>query len=399
MKLADRLQGVSESATLKLNALVQTLKAQGKDIVNLTAGEPDFAPPEPVKDAAIAAVKANKNKYTPVPGIPELRELIVKKTHLDQLEVAKTAPWSISEVLVTSGAKQALYNFFQALLNPGDEVIIPAPYWLSYPEMVKLAGGVPKIVQTDIADGFKIKPEQLEKAITPRTRAFVMNSPSNPTGAMYTQAEMEALGKMISQAPTAEPVWVASDEIYDKIVFGSVPFCSFLKAAPFLRNQTITFNGLSKSAAITGWRIGWSVAPKEITQAMGTIQGQSSSGICSLTQWAGVAALGLTEEFFTSQMLVYKKKRDLALEFLKKSAKLKIRTPDGAFYLFVGVDACLKKGEDSFGFAERLLQDAGVASVPGTPFGAPNYLRLSFATDEASIRKGCERLVGFAESK
>jgi aspartate aminotransferase len=212
---------------------------------------------------------------------------------------------------------------------------------------------------------------------------------------MYTKAELQALGRVLSENPSAKSVWVLSDEIYDRIVFAPAVFCSFLDAAPQLRDRTVTVNGLSKSAAMTGWRVGWSVAPNEITQAMSTLQGQSTSGICSLTQAASIAALKLPEAFFADQVAIYRKKRDVTLEVLQKSRKLKVRTPEGAFYAFVDVGACLKSGEDALGFAERLLQEAGVAVVPGTPFGDPRSVRISFATDESSLKLGLERLVGF----
>ena len=391
--LARRLDGVSESATLKLNAAVQALKAQGVDVVNLTAGEPDFNVPDAVKEALIEAVRANKSKYTPVAGIPELRQAVADKTNRQQpAMVAASGGWKSADVVVTNGGKQAIFNALMALLNPGDEVVIPSPYWLSYPEIVKLAGGKPKIVRTTVKAGLKMTPEQLKKALTPRTRAVILNSPSNPTGVMYSRAELAELGRVLEKF---KKCWVISDEIYDRIVFGEVPFCSFLEAAPSLRDRTVTVNGLSKSASMTGWRVGWSVAPQSLTQGMLTLQGQSTSGINALAQWASVAALKMSEEEFAGWVQSFRRRRDLTLEILRRAGRLELVSPQGAFYVFVGFGSYLRKGEDSMGFAERLLEGAKVAAVPGTPFGGPEFLRLSFATDEKTLREGCERIVRF----
>jgi aspartate aminotransferase len=403
LRLSRRLDGVSESATLKLNALVNQMKAQGVDVVNLTAGEPDFAPPEQAKKAVHDAVDANKSKYTPSPGIPDLREAVAKKTNAQQPSLAKTQPWKAADVIVTNGGKQALFNSFLALLDAGDEVLIPSPYWLSYPEMVKLAGGIPKFLHAGFSQGFKITPEQLKAALAGphRVKMLVLNSPSNPTGAMYSRAEFAALGDVLLKTPGAEGVWVISDEIYDRIVFndrGDLPFTSFLDAVPQLRDRTITVNGMSKSAAMTGWRIGWSVAPSLVTQGMNTLQGQSTSGINALAQWASVAALKLPESDFSGQVETYRKRRDLLLEILRKAEKMDVFVPEGAFYAFVGVGKYLKAGEDSMGFAERLLEGAKVAVVPGAPFGEPEWLRLSFATDERSLREGAERIVKYLKA-
>jgi aspartate aminotransferase len=359
----------------------------------LSAGEPDFNVPDPIKQAVRDALDANKSKYTPAAGVPELRHAVADKTNKQQpAVVAAGGAWKSADVILTNGGKQAIFNAFQALLNPGDEVIIPAPFWLSYPEMVKLAGGKPKLVATSAASGFKITPQQLRRALGPKTKAVIFNSPSNPTGVMYSKAELAALGKEIEKS---KKCWVISDEIYDRIVFGEVPFCSFLEAAPQLRDRTITVNGLSKSAAMTGWRVGWSVAPQSITQGMLTLQGQSTSGINALVQWASVAALKMPEEAFAPWVQSFRRRRDLTLEILGKAGKLDLVSPQGAFYAFVGFGKYLRKGEDSMGFAERLLEGAKVAAVPGTPFGAPEFLRLSFATDEKSLKEGCERIVRF----
>jgi len=389
LHLAKRLDGVSESATLKLNAMVQALKTKGVQVINFTAGEPDFNVPQAADEAIEKALREHRSKYTPVPGIPELRQAIADKTNRQQPSLSQ--PWSSANVVVTNGGKQALFNAFLSILDPGDEVLIPSPYWLSYPEMVKVAGGIPKFIAAPFEAGFKITPAQLKAALGPKVKALVLNSPSNPTGATYTREEFAALGKVLSQTPGAEGVWVISDEIYDRILLTDRPFCSFLDTSPELRSRTITVNGMSKSAAMTGWRIGWSVAPELVTQGMITLQGQSTSGINALAQWASLAALKLPEADFKSQVESFRRRRDLTLEILSKTRKIKLFTPEGAFYAFAGV------GEDSMSFAERLLEKAQVAVVPGSPFGEPQFIRLSFATDEASIREGCSRIVKFLE--
>jgi aspartate aminotransferase len=393
-QMPKRLIGVTESATLKLNALVQAMRARGEDVINLTAGEPDFAPPEEAKAAVRRALDENKNKYTPVAGIPEIRERVAKKTNAQQPNVvAAHGEWKASDVVVSNGGKQAIYNAMMALLNPGDEVLIPAPYWLSYPEMVKLAEGKPVIVETKAENKFKATVEDFRKQVTPKTKLLILNSPSNPTGTTYTRAEFDAIGKWLTKE--APHVWVLSDEIYDRILFGADPFVSFLDTAPELKNRSITVNGLSKSAAMTGWRIGWTLAPPELTQSILTLQGQSTSGINSLAQYAGIAALDLAEEKFAEMIGAFKRRRRMALEILAKAEKLKVVPPEGAFYVFLGIEAFLKAGEDSMQLSETLIREAKVAVVPGTPFGAPKWVRMSIATDDETLRKGCERLVQF----
>ncbi len=395
---SSRLNGVSESATLKLNSLVTQMRSQGIDVVNFTTGEPDFAVPEAGKIAAKAAIDANRSKYTPTAGIPELRESVALKTNRQQPSVAAVRPWKAAEVIITNGGKQALFNAFFALLNSGDEVIIPSPFWLSYPEMVKLAGGVPCFIETTTASGFKMTPDQLRAQLTERTKILVINSPSNPTGAMYSCKELAALGDVFLHHPLGKQVWILSDEIYDRVVFndsGMLPFTSFLEAAPGLRDRVITINGMSKSGSMTGWRVGWSVANAEVTQAMNILQGQSTSGINSVAQWASVATLALDEAEFASQIERYRARRDLCVQLLRVVPNLEIFVPQGAFYLWIGVKQFLKPGEDSMGFCERALNEARVALVPGAPFGAPASVRMSFANDEKALSEGCSRIVKF----
>jgi len=396
-QLANRLQGVSESATLKLNATVQALKAKGIDVVNLTAGEPDFSPPEESKDAVRNAVDRNQSKYTPAPGIPELREAVAQKTNHQQPEVADKNPWKATNVVVTNGGKQALFNSFLALLNPGDEVLIPAPFWLSYPEMVKIAGGVPRVIPSGFEQKFKITPDQLRKALTPKVKMLILNSPNNPSGVMYSQEEFRALADILVSEPLAQQLWVISDEIYDRIILGNIRFCSFLKAAPELASRTITINGVSKSAAMTGWRVGWSVAPEWVTQGMITLQGQSTSGVNSLAQWAALASLKLPESHFGSQIKTFQSRCQLVIKKLQNNRSLDIFSPDGAFYVFVGIKKFLRTGEDSVTFAQRLLEEAKVAVIPGTPFGESGFIRLSFATDEKTLEEGCDRILKYLQ--
>ncbi len=394
-RLARRLDGVSESVTLNLNARVQAMKALGVNVVNLTAGEPDFHVPDEAKNAVIEALKSNRSKYPPVGGVPELRALVAARTNRQQTGVAEKNPWTADDVVITNGGKQALFNALMAFVDPGDEVLFAAPYWLSYPEMVKIAGGIPRVISTSFETGFKISPKQLRAHLGPKTKGLILNSPCNPTGAVYTQAEYRALGEIFRATREASRAWVVSDEIYDRICFGTEGLVSFLQCCPELKERTVTVNGMSKAFAMTGWRVGWSVAPREITQAMLVLQGQSTSGVNQLSQWASIAALKVPETAFAYQVESFRKRRDIALEILKKASKIKVLAPEGAFYAFLGVEDYLRSGEDSVGFAERLLEGAQVAVVPGTPFGAADFIRVSFATEVSELEEGCRRIVSF----
>ena len=390
--LSNRVKNLQESATLKINAQVNKLKQEGKAIFNLTAGEPDFPAPEAAKNAVIEALKQNLSRYTPTPGIPELRELVAAATNRAQPTLAQMTPWKASHVIVTNGGKQALFDVVLALVERDDEVLICAPYWLSYPEMVKAAEAKSVILETRLEKNYKIDPAQLEKAITPKTKLLFINSPSNPTGTLYTRSELQALGAVLEKHPR---VWVVSDEIYDRIDFNPGTWCSFLEANPQLRNRAVTVNGLSKSGAMTGWRIGWSVTPESLTPALIALQGHSTSGICSLSQAAAVATLKLPSSFFEPQLKEYLHRRNLALEVLRKSAKIKVYEPAGAFYLFLNMEAVLAENQNADGFAEKLLQEIQVAVVSGVDFGAPQSIRLSFATDEKTLLTACTRIVDY----
>lgn len=386
---SKKISNLQESATLKINTIVNQLKKEGKTVYNLTTGEPDFHVSQEVKNAVIEALNKNLSKYTPTPGILELRELIAKKTNSQQ---NLSQPWKLSNVMVSNGGKQAIFNTILALVDKGDEVIISAPYWLSYPEMVKVAEGVVHTLFTSFESGYKISPSQLKEAITDKTKLFILNSPSNPTGALYTESELQGLGEVLKAYPQ---VYILSDEIYDLIDYNN-SWVSFLKACPDLRERTITINGLSKSGAMTGWRIGWSVCNEEITQKLNALQGHSTSGICSLSQAAGVASLSLPKDFFLSYLNVYKNRRDAGLEVLNKSSKIKTFNPDGAFYFFLDLSKILPNKNASY-FCEKLLESTGVAAVSAVDFGYDKGIRLSFATSEEILIPALSLLVDFVE--
>lgn len=392
--LSERMSLISESPTMRLNALVQSMKKQGVDVVNLTAGEPDFVVHDLVKQAVTKAVEENHNKYTPAAGLPELRQLVAEKTNRQQPSLEK--PHESKNVVVTNGGKQALFNALFSLVNPGEEVLIGSPYWVSYPEMIKLSGGVPKFLNASASNHFKLSPQDFENAIHSKTKAVILNSPSNPTGVVYSKEEYRKIAEVFQKNPN---LYILSDEIYDRINFGETPFCSFLETAPFLQDRCITINGMSKSFSMTGWRVGWMVAPEKIAKAVIKIQGQTTSGINSLAQWASIAGLKISESEFISQVETYKKRRQKLFDILTQAPDLNLIRPEGAFYCFVGVGAYLKEGEDSIQFAEKLLQEARVAVVPGSPFGEPHFVRLSFATDDQSLKEGCDRIVQFLQKQ
>ncbi|NDG85419.1 MAG: pyridoxal phosphate-dependent aminotransferase [Proteobacteria bacterium] len=390
--LSTRVRDLKESSTLKVNALVNRMKQEGKTVFNLTAGEPDFPPPEEAKKAVVDAVARNLSKYTPTAGVMELRALIAEKTNRQQPAIAASRPWTASDVVVSNGGKQAIFNSVFSLIDEGDEVIFGAPFWLSYPEMVKAAGGKSVVVPTSMESGYLMTAARLSAAITTRTKLVILNSPSNPTGALYPREALVELGRVLEAHPG---VWILSDEIYDRIEFETGSWCAFLDANPGLRDRTVTVNGLSKSGSMTGWRVGWTVAPGILTSAIIALQGHSTSGISSLSQAAAVASLRLPEGAFENQRLEYRNRRNLALEVLRKSAKIKVCEPAGAFYLFLECSAGMGSHRDANGLAEQILEEAQVAVVSGVDFGAPSSIRISFATDPATIVEGCERLVRF----
>ncbi|NOK39633.1 pyridoxal phosphate-dependent aminotransferase [Corallococcus exercitus] len=392
MKLARRLQAIKPSATLALNARAKALAASGKDVVVLAAGEPDFDTPEFVKQAAIDALRSGFTKYTATAGMPELREAVCRKLEKDN--GLKYAP---DQVVVTAGGKQSLYNCFQALLDEGDEVIIFAPYWVSYPDMVHLAGGTPVIVPTREEDGYAPDPAAIKKALTPRTRAIVLNSPANPTGAVYSRATLEG----IADAVRGHDCILVTDDMYEKLLYTQEPFLNIGNVAPDLVPRLLVSNGLSKSYAMTGWRLGYAAGPKALISGMQLVQDQSTSNASSITQKAALAALNGPTDTITAMVNEYRERRDLFVAGLNAIPGIRCRLPEGAFYAMADVRGLMGKSykgkplTDSLQMSEALLNDFLVAAVPGDPFGAPGYIRMSFVTSREVLQKGLTRLRDF----
>ncbi|QAT84665.1 putative aspartate aminotransferase [Corallococcus coralloides] len=392
MKLARRLQAIKPSATLALNARAKALAASGKDVVVLAAGEPDFDTPEFVKQAAIDALRTGFTKYTATAGMPELREAVCRK-----LEKDNGLKYAQEQVVVTAGGKQSLYNCFQALLDEGDEVIIFAPYWVSYPDMVHLAGGTPVIVPTREEDGYAPDPAAIKKALTPRTRAIILNSPANPTGAVYSRATLEG----IADAVRGHDCLIVSDDMYEKLLYTGEPFLNLGNVAPDLVPRLLLSNGLSKSHAMTGWRLGYAAGPKALISGMQLVQDQSTSNASSITQKAALAALNGPSDTITAMVNEYRERRDLFVAGLNAIPGIRCRLPEGAFYAMADVRGLLGKSykgkplTDSLQLSEALLNDFLVAAVPGDPFGAPGYIRMSFVTSREVLQKGLTRLRDF----
>ncbi len=387
MELSSRVQRVKPSPTLAITARAAQLKAEGKNIIGFGAGEPDFDTPDHIKAAAIEAINAGFTKYTAVAGTLELRVAVAAKFARDnQLD------YSPEQILVSVGGKQSFYNLVQALLNPGDEVIIPAPYWVSYPDMVLLADGSPVIVESGLEQGFKITPEQLAAAITPKTKLMVINSPSNPTGAAYSHAELAALGEVLRKHPQ---VIVASDDIYEHIGWSDEPFKNILTANPDLYERAIVLNGVSKAYSMTGWRIGYAGGPLPLINAMKKIQSQSTSNPTSISQVAAQAALEGDQSFIKQMNVEFKERHDYVVDALNQINGVECLRSDGAFYAFPKMEAAYSKLEginNDVEFGEFLINEAGVALVPGSAFGAPGYMRLSFATSMENLKEGLTRI-------
>ncbi|MCZ8132961.1 MAG: pyridoxal phosphate-dependent aminotransferase [Steroidobacteraceae bacterium] len=386
IEVARRVQRIKPSPTIVFTARAAKLRAEGKDVIALSAGEPDFDTPLHVSDAGVAAIRAGFTRYTNVDGTPELKDAIIAKFRRDNgLEYAR------NQVLVSSGAKQTIYNLVTALVDPGDEVVIPAPYWVSYPDMVLLADGVPVTVYAGPEQGYKITPAQLEAAITPRTRLLILNSPSNPTGAAYTRAELRALGAVLARHPR---VVIGTDDMYEPIWWGPEPFCSFATACPDLYERTVTINGVSKSHAMTGWRIGYCGGPAELVAAMATIQGQSTSNPSSISQKAATAALNGDQACVARMNAAFRERHDYVVGALNALPGVSARPGFGSFYAFANVEGAMRRlgCENDQGFAEKLLDEALVAVVPGSGFGAPGHVRLSFAASLESLRTALDRI-------
>ena len=385
-QLSDRLQRIKISATLAMATKAATLKKQGIKVIDLSTGEPDFDTPEPIKHAAIAAINAGFTKYTAIGGVLELREVITKKLNRDnQLHYAP------NQILVSSGCKQSFYNLAAALLNAGDEVIIPAPYWLSFPEMVLLNDAKPVIVFAGIDNDFKMTPAQLEKAITPKTRLLVLNSPCNPTGVAYTRQELVALGQVLAKHPN---ILIATDDIYEKIFWGTESFCNILMACPDLYDRALVLHGVSKTYAMTGWRIGFAAGPLKLIQAMTRIQSQSTSNPCSISQMAAKTALEGDQSCVTTMVAAFKKRHDYFIPELNTIEGMACRPANGAFYAFPKVEGLIRRLglKDDGELADFLLTESAIAVVPGTPFGGPGYIRLSFATSVDNLQEAIRRL-------
>jgi len=390
--LAARVLRIKPSPTLAVSAKAGELKAQGKDVQSLSAGEPDFDTPAHVKAAAEKAIRDGFTKYTPVAGIPSLKKAIIAKHERDN-----GLKYEPGQVVVSVGGKQACYNLCQALLNDGDEVLIPAPYWVSYPDMALLADGKPVIIETTAAARFKITPAQLEAAITPRSRLLFLNSPSNPSGMAYTKAELAALGEVLRRHPR---IIIASDDMYEKILWAPEPFANIINACPDLYDRTVVIHAVSKTYSMTGWRIGWACGPKKILQAMSDIQSQSTSNPTSIAQVAAEAALNGDQSCVAEMTAAFKHRHDMLVAGLNKIPGIHCAPGDGTFYAFPNVSGLIQaKGlADDLALAETLLNDSLVALVPGSAFGTPGHLRLSFATSEAVINECLRRMDAYARS-
>ncbi|WCK01397.1 pyridoxal phosphate-dependent aminotransferase [Agrobacterium tumefaciens] len=392
--LADILSRVKPSATIAVTQKARELKAQGRDVISLGAGEPDFDTPENIKEAAIDAIKRGETKYTPISGIPELRKAIA-----DKFKRENGLDYKPEQTIVGTGGKQILFNAFMATLNPGDEVIIPAPYWVSYPEMVAICGGTPVFVNATLEDNFKLKPEALEKAITPKTKWLVFNSPSNPSGAAYSHDELKALTDVLVKHPH---VWVLTDDMYEHLTYGDFKFVTPVEVEPSLYDRTLTMNGVSKAYAMTGWRIGYAAGPLTLIKAMDMIQGQQTSGASSIAQWAAVEALNGTQDFIPANKKIFEGRRDLVVSMLNQAKGISCPAPEGAFYVYPSCAGLIGKTapsgkviETDTDFVSELLEAEGVAVVQGSAFGLGPNFRISYATSEALLEEACKRIQRF----
>jgi aspartate aminotransferase len=392
--LADALSRVKPSATIAVSQKARELKAKGRDIISLGAGEPDFDTPDNIKKAAIDAINRGETKYTAVAGIIELREAIARKYKREN-----NLDYTASQVIVGTGGKQILFNAFMATLNAGDEVVVPAPYWVSYPEMVALCGGTPVFVATTIDKQFKLQPEDLEAAITPKTKWLIFNSPSNPTGAAYSREELKALTDVLVKHPQ---VWILTDDMYEHLTFDDFKFTTPAEVEPRLYDRTLTMNGVSKAYAMTGWRIGYAAGPLQLIKAMDMIQGQQTSGTNSIAQWAALEALEGPQDFIEKNKKVFQGRRDLVVSMLNQAKGLKCPTPEGAFYVYPSCEGLIGKTapsgkviETDEDFVSELLESEGVAVVHGSAFGLGPNFRISYATSDALLEEACSRIQRF----
>ncbi|MFN4194818.1 MAG: pyridoxal phosphate-dependent aminotransferase [Thermosynechococcus sp.] len=385
MDWATRVMRVTPSVTLAIDAKAKAMRAAGEDVCSFSAGEPDFDTPAHIREAAKIALDQGKTRYGPAAGEPALRQAIATKLNNDN-----HLPYRAENILVTNGGKQALFNLMLALINPGDEVIIPAPYWVSYPEMVHLASGTPVIVTTTAETGYRITPAQLEAAITPKTRLFVLNSPSNPTGMVYTPAEIRELAAVIVR----HQLWVVSDEIYEKILYDGAEHLSIGAVSEAVFERTIVCSGFAKAYAMTGWRVGYLAGPADLIQATTKIQGHSTSNVCTFAQYGALAALEGSQACVAEMVAAFRDRRACMYQGICEIPRLRCLKPQGAFYLFVDIS---ETGLSSVEFCDRLLEEEKVAAIPGKAFGMDDHIRLSYATDLATIEKGLTRLAKFVE--
>ncbi len=392
--ISDALNRIQPSATIAISNKAMALKAEGKDVIGLAAGEPDFDTPDNIKDAAIAAIKAGKTKYTAVDGIPEL-----KKAICDKFKRENGLDYKPSQVSVGTGGKQVLFNALMATVNPGDEVIVPAPYWVSYPDIVMLAGGTPVFVDCKMEHGFKLQGADLEKAITPKTKWLILNSPSNPSGAAYSRAELKAITDVLVKHPN---VWLLTDDMYEHLVYDDFEFTTPAQVEPKLYERTLTMNGVSKSYCMTGWRIGYGAGPEQLIKAMSKLQSQSTSNPSSIAQWAAVEALNGPQDFIPRNNKAFKERRDLVVSMLNQAKGISCPTPEGAFYVYpsclgaIGKTApsgnVIRNDED---FVTELLAAEGVAAVHGAAFGMSPFFRISYATATQTLEDACNRIQRF----
>jgi aspartate aminotransferase len=395
--VARTLERVKPSPTIAITNKAREMKAAGFDVIGLGAGEPDFDTPDNIKQAAIEAINRGETKYTAVDGIPELKRAISEKFQRENGLAYKP-----SEITVGTGGKQVLYNALLATLDPGDEVIVPSPYWVSYPDIVYLSGAEPVIVDTKLEDGFKLRPDVLAKAITPRTKWFIFNSPSNPSGAAYTRDEIKALTDVLLEH---ERVWVLSDDIYEHLVYDGFDFTTPAAVEPRLKGRTFTLNGVSKAYSMTGWRIGYAGGPEPLIKAIGTLQSQSTSNPCSISQWAALEALNGPQDFLKDWVASFQERRDLVVAMLNQAKGLHCPKPEGAFYVYPSCAGCIGKstkngnriGNDE-DFATALLADEGVAVVHGAAFGLSPFFRISYATGIKALEEACRRIQRFCAS-
>ena len=394
---SSALARVKPSATLAVTARARELKREGRDVIGLGAGEPDFDTPENIKEAAIAAIRRGETKYTDVDGLPELKAAVAAKFAREN-----GLTYAVNQIHVAPGGKTVIFNALMATLSPGDEVIVPAPYWVSYPDMVLLAGGEAVSVVGHEADGFKLKPAALAAAITPRTKWLILNSPSNPTGAAYTGDELEALAAVLRRHPQ---VWVMTDDMYEHLIYGDFDYRTIAQVAPDLYDRTLTVNGVSKAYAMTGWRIGYGGGPKSLIDLMRKVAGQTTSNPSSISQWAAVEALNGPQDFIGERSKHFEARRDLVVSMLNQASGIRCATPEGAFYVYPSIEGLIGKTTDGGvvidsddTFATALLDAEGVAVVQGSAFGLSPYFRISYATSESVLEEGCRRIQRFCAS-